>query len=210
MSGIEHEAGQARDKKKRSRQRVFAFLAGGLVLGIGTATTLAVWNDSEFATGTFEAGAFNLEGTTDDATWSQHASAGTAAALTFTVDPTNLSPGDVVYAPFAVRLDDTTTTGASVAISVDGTTGVVTGLTYELIQPTVWGCGPTTTGTTMVQAGTAMTGVGAGPAAFTLAGGTPPSTPGAPAYMCFKVTADTGLAQSQTGTVTWEFAATSS
>lgn len=207
MSHIEQQANRAR--ASRSRQRVLAILAGGLVLGIGTAVTLASWNDSEFATGTFTAGAFNLEGTPDDVTWSDHASAGGAATLTFTLNPTNLSPGDVVYAPFAVRLDETATSGADVVITVDNTTGTVTNLTYELVQPAAWGCGSGTTGTTMVPAGTDMTGVGAGPAAFTLAAGTPPTTPGDPAYMCFKVTAGAGLVQSQTGTVTWEFAATS-
>ena len=42
--------------KRRSRSRMIrAILAGGLVLGVGTAVTLAAWNDSEFVTETFTA-----------------------------------------------------------------------------------------------------------------------------------------------------------
>ena len=54
-----------REKTEHTRKRagiVRAILAGGLVLGVGAAVTLAAWNDSEFATGTFGAGSFNLEG----------------------------------------------------------------------------------------------------------------------------------------------------
>ena len=37
----------------------------------------------------------------------------------------------------------------------------------------------------------------------------PTSDAGAPAYLCFKVTAGSDLAQSQTGSVTWQFQAVS-
>lgn len=204
------EPSELRPHTARRRQRVLAILAGGLVLGVGAAITLAAWNDSEYATGTFSAGTFNIQGTSDNTTWDEHASAGGAASLSFTLNPTSLSPGDVVYAPFAVRVDQTTTSGANVAITVDSSSGtILSGLNYQLIQPTSWGCASGTTGTTLVPAGTAMTGIGGGPAAFALAAGTPPTTAGAPAYLCFKVTAAAGLTQSSTGTVTWKFAATS-
>jgi len=55
-----------------TRRKVRAVLAGGLVLGVGAAVTLAAWNDSEFATGTFTAGTFNLEGSTDGTTFTDH------------------------------------------------------------------------------------------------------------------------------------------
>ena len=48
--------------RRRDSRRVKAVLAGGMVLGIGAAITLAAWNDSEFATGTFSAGHFGIEG----------------------------------------------------------------------------------------------------------------------------------------------------
>lgn len=59
----------------RNRRKVLAVLAGGLVLGVGAAITLAAWNDSEFATGTFTAGSFNLQGSTDGTTYAEHTAA---------------------------------------------------------------------------------------------------------------------------------------
>ncbi len=200
-------AGELKPRKSWHR-KVRAILAGGLVLGVGAAVTLAAWNDSEFATGTFSAGAFNLEGSTDGTTYSEHASIGAAATLPFTAPVTNLSPGDVVYAPFAVRLDATTTNNATVTVSNAATTGTVTNLTYTLIQPSSFGCSAGTTGTTLVAAGTAVSSVPGSPT-FALLMGTPPTIAGAPAFLCFKVTAGAGLAQSQTGTVTWQFQAVS-
>ena len=44
------------------RARIWrALLAGGLVLGVGATATLAAWNDSEVATGSFAASVFDTE-----------------------------------------------------------------------------------------------------------------------------------------------------
>lgn len=195
------------DVRKRRNTRIKAILAGGLVLGLGAAVTLAAWNDSEFASGSFAAGHFNLEGSsTNGTTFTEHASAGAAAALSFTVNPTNMQPGSIVYAPFAVRLDSTTTYDATVTITNAATTGSLTGLTYRLVQPTAWGCSSSTTGTTLVPAATAI-GTVPGSTTFDLTQGA--GVAGAPAYLCFVVTADAALVQGQTGTVTWDFTAAS-
>lgn len=104
-----------------TKRKILAVLAGGLVLGIGTAATLAAWNDSEFATGTFTAGAFNLQGSTTSATtgYSDHNTdtGGTAASLVFSLPATASStgPGVTVYAPFWVRLDSATTNNATLS-----------------------------------------------------------------------------------------------
>jgi predicted ribosomally synthesized peptide with SipW-like signal peptide len=87
-----------------------AVLSGGLVLGVGAAVTLAAWNDSEFATGSFQAGSFNIQGTADDPAgsnpdWSDHATTGTALGLTFRVNADALTPGQSVYAPMSLRVD---------------------------------------------------------------------------------------------------------
>ncbi|GEC74299.1 SipW-dependent-type signal peptide-containing protein [Microbacterium maritypicum] len=91
---------------KATQRKVLAVLAGGLVLGVGTAVTLAAWNDSEFANGTFTAGAFNLQGSTDGTAYADHDSAGSAATLAFTLPAGlvgNMSPTSSVYAGFWVR-----------------------------------------------------------------------------------------------------------
>jgi hypothetical protein len=63
--------------------------------------TLASWNDSEFASATFAAGRFDLEGSLDNGTtYGQRNPA--AGALTFTAPVSNLSSGDIVNAGFPV------------------------------------------------------------------------------------------------------------
>jgi predicted ribosomally synthesized peptide with SipW-like signal peptide len=183
-------------------------MAGGLVLGVGAAITLAAWNDSEFAQGSFGTGAFNMVGSTDGTTYTDHATVGAPATLAFTLNPTLLAPGDVVYAPFAVRLDAATTNAAVVTISNAASSGTVTDLTYTLIQPSAFGCAADTTGTALVPASTAVNTV-PNSTTFNLAKGTPPTTAGAPVFLCFKVTAGALIAPAQTGTVTWQFAAAS-
>ena len=195
-----------RESRLGRSRRFRAILAGGLVLGVGAAVTLAAWNDSEFAQGTFTAGAFNLEGSTDGAAFAEHAVVGTPATLGFTVDPANLSPGDSVTAPFAVRLDAGTTTAADLVISASPATGTITpNLTYRLDQTSAFGC-DLAGSTSLVSAGSAIDTVPGAPL-VELADGD--GTAGAPAYFCFTVTAGAGLQQSQTGTATWQFAATS-
>ncbi len=191
----------------KSRGKFRAILAGGLVLGVGAAVVLAAWNDSEFAIGTFGAGSFNMEGSTDGAAFAEHATADAAGALTFTVDPENLAPGDAVYAPFAARLDGETTTDANVVVGPQVTTGNVTGLTYELIATEVFGCDADSTGDPLVPAGTAL-GTTPDEVSFDLIQGADPA-PGTPVNLCFKVTAGDTLTQGQTASTTWSFVAES-
>lgn len=188
-------------------RKVRAVLAGGLVLGVGAAITLAAWNDSEFATGQFEAGTFNLEGSVDGEGFTEHASEEAAAPLAFSVNSSNLSPGDSVSAPFAVRLDAETTHGAGVSLDAVGTTGTVAGLTYTVGTTTSFGCDAGTV-ETLVEAGTPLGEIDADGAAFDLEVGSE-SEVGEPMNLCFTVTADDGLAQGQEGTATWQFLATS-
>ena len=111
-------------KRRRRSRMIRAILAGGLVLGVGAAVTLAAWNDSEYVTGTFTAGTFNLQGSTTDGTTFTDHPVGSPGTLTFTVAPLLLSPGDTVYAPFAVRLAANTTNNANVVITApNATTG---------------------------------------------------------------------------------------
>jgi predicted ribosomally synthesized peptide with SipW-like signal peptide len=200
-------------KRRRRSRMIRAILAGGLVLGVGTAVTLAAWNDSEFVTGTFTAGTFNMQGsTTDGVTFLDHP-VGAPGPLTFTVAPLLLSPGDTVYAPFAVRLAANTTNNANVVITAPAaTTGTIAAnLTYEVVRTTAFTCASGTvdsTGTSLITAGTAVTAV-AGPNTFALTKGAPVTSPGATQFLCFKVTAGAGLTQGQTGTVTWQFTASS-
>ncbi|GAA5147673.1 hypothetical protein GCM10025768_08220 [Microbacterium pseudoresistens] len=199
-----------------NRRKVLAVLAGGLVLGVGAAVTLAAWNDSEFATGTFTAGAFNLEGATDGAggTYSDHNvdEGDSAATLTFTTPLAgNLSPTDVVYAPFWVRLDDTTTSNAAlVAASATGTGDNAENISYAVYSiGAAATCDATAvTGGTLVASGTDLTDFTAG-SSVALAKGAAVGTAGAPAQLCFVATAGADLVEGEAATATWKFTATS-
>ncbi|MFT4213609.1 MAG: SipW-dependent-type signal peptide-containing protein [Microbacterium sp.] len=201
--------------RETNRRKIFAVLGGGLVLGIGAAVTLAAWNDSEFATGTFAAGSFNLEGATDgaDGTYSDHASAGAAASLEFTLPlAENLAPEDVVYAPFWVRLDADTTTGATLmASSAEGTdtTGAnAAELSYDVyaIDPSAT-CDATATAGTQVATGTDLDDFTAVDTVTLLEGSA--GAAGTPVQLCFIVTAGADLEQGGETSATWSFTATS-
>lgn len=182
------------------RRKVSAILAGGLVLGVGAAITLAAWNDSEVATGTFGSGQFGIEGSLDGTDFTSSPTA-PGKTLAFEVDADALAPGDTVYAPFAVQLEAGSTNAADVTIEAVSAAAIAADLTYTLIEPTAFGCDDTTTGTALVT--DAATTASGPTAVFDLPAVT------TPVYLCFAVTAGTGLDPSLTGAVTWEFVATS-
>lgn len=189
---------------KRST-KLKAILTGGIVLGVGAAITLAAWNDSEFATGTFGSGAFNIEGSTDGTTFSEHDSSGSAATLQFEVDADNISPGETVYAPFAVRIDDASSYDADVSVNaVAG--GDVDGLTYSVVAPGSFECDDATTGDSVVGSTAIADGTDVG--SFSLTQGTGGQA-GDAENLCIAVTADDSISQGQSGTLTLEFAAES-
>ncbi|MFF2372208.1 SipW-dependent-type signal peptide-containing protein [Agromyces sp. NPDC058110] len=185
------------------RRKILAILAGGLVLGVGTALTLAAWNDSEFATGTFTAGSFNLEGSTDGTTFEEHETAGAAAPLTFSLGFDALAPGDVVTAPFAVQLDADTDYDAVVSLLTPTVTGVAGGLQYRVVQTAAFGCDAISTPPDTVLLTPRALDAPTSDPTFALTGAENP------AYFCFEVTALDTLAQNQSATATWEFAAES-
>ncbi|PRB11271.1 SipW-dependent-type signal peptide-containing protein [Microbacterium sp. MYb62] len=201
---------------KATQRKILAVLAGGLVLGVGTAVTLAVWNDSEFANGTFTAGAFNLEGSTDGSAYADHDSAGTAATLAFTLPAGlvgNMSPTSSVYAGFWVRLGVGTTSGADLV--ADGATADPAAssnsehLSYSIYQlaPGATCDAASATGTPIATGTTleAQTGVTTVP----LTAGATATDPGTAVQLCFKVTADAALEPSLVTNATWKFTATS-
>jgi len=199
--------GHKSDARRGRSRRFRAILAGGLVLGVGAAVTLAAWNDSEFARGTFAAGSFNMVGSIDGTTFTDHATDPTAAVMT--VSTNNLTPGDTAAAGFAVRLAAVTTSDAVVTVTNSSTTGTVSNLTYTVLDTgSTYGCTTATTGTALVPAATALGSV-PGSTTFTLAKGATTGEEGVAKNLCFKVTAGAGLAQGQTGTATWQFTAAS-
>lgn len=112
-------------KKADSRRKRKAILAGGVVLGLGAAVTLAAWSDDVFADGLFNTGTFNMQGNAstamDTGAWEEYDSAdGTGndgpatlsfrQALSNAANPTTLQANETVWAPLSVRLDAATDT----------------------------------------------------------------------------------------------------
>ncbi|WP_110589725.1 SipW-dependent-type signal peptide-containing protein [Microbacterium suaedae] len=193
------------------RRKVLAILAGGLVVGVGAAYTLATWNDSEFLTGTFAAGSFNLEGSLDDVAYAEHSDAAAAEQLDqvqFVAETSNMVPGEVAYDSFFVRLDDATSVDGTLSQASVAATGDAAQYGYVVAAI---GAAETCDAAT-VAAGTVL-GEGA-----TLDTNTATATadvlhgdgvPGASVQLCFAITAGDDLAQAATATATWEFQATS-
>ncbi|MFD2757270.1 SipW-dependent-type signal peptide-containing protein [Gulosibacter faecalis] len=168
-----------------------AILAGGLVLGVGAVVTLAAWNDSEWAQGNFKAGEFGIEGSEDGTTFANHPTDGPAATLDFSVGADNLTPGDVVYANYAVRLSQTSTYAAEVDIE------------SQLVNED---------GHLAVSHAFVDSAAGCSAAAFT--GTDDPESFSLDAHdetqnICIRVTAGSDLLQGETGTVTFTFNAES-
>ena len=193
------------------RRKVLAILAGGLVLGVGTALTLAAWNDSEFATGDFAAGSFNLEGTPDleNVEFTDNDTA-PGASLEFTLPlADNLAPEDTVYAGFWVRLDaDTTSPADLAAVDIAGSGGNAAHLSYtvHVIDAEATCDADTATGSPFAS-GSDLEDLTAGAPEGLSVGAD--GDPGDAVQLCFAVTAEDDLEQGETATATWQFTATS-
>ncbi|MGQ7787397.1 SipW-dependent-type signal peptide-containing protein [Nesterenkonia sp. PF2B19] len=198
-------------QKTARRRKVQAVLAGGLVLGLGAAVTMANWNDSEFAEGLFGSASFNLEGSTDGEAYNDHDAVDEAAQLTFAAD--NMTPGQTVYAPFWVRLDADTTIDGTVEAS-DGI-GVVASsgenaahLSYEVLaDPDSCDAAGAASGTSVAAGADLSEGIGS-TTSFDLSAGD--GDAGTPVLLCFEVQASQDdFVQDDTTEVTWEVTATS-
>jgi predicted ribosomally synthesized peptide with SipW-like signal peptide len=103
------------------RNKVMAILAGGLVLGLGTTATLASWTDTEWVFGGSTDGdgnivpgvgtsSFEVEQNVTTSPYLPNSflneEANPGQSLTFTLGALSLAPGDVVYAPVALRTAD--------------------------------------------------------------------------------------------------------
>lgn len=127
-----------RHRPGRSRWlRLRALLAGGLVLGIGGAATLAAWNDSEYASSTVTASTFGIEGSVNGGAFAEHASSDSAASLVFNPALPQISPGASGFMRFSVRTTAGSTVGGTVGmqtptISTDGSTALRDALRYSV------------------------------------------------------------------------------
>lgn len=196
----------------RSKSRKFkAILAGGLVLGLGAAVTLAAWNDSEFVIGNFGNGHFKMVGSEDGTSFSNHDTSATADSLSFSLGYDNLSPDDTVAAPYVVHLDATSDYPATVSVEAATGSQATDKLRYKIIEvASVAACTPSATATpeeTVVP--TSSFNADPGQGSFELETSTNGTDAGPNVYLCIQVTADPELDQDETATATWQFVASS-
>lgn len=116
-------------------RKIRAIAAGGAVLGVGAAITLAAWSDSEFSQGFFNTQAFGIEAATDGITFTDHGTPETSLVLTANdaANPVTMVPGETLAYPYQIRnIDngaDSTVTYASEAIT-QATAGQFTTTAY--------------------------------------------------------------------------------
>ena len=202
---------QMRDARRLRSRRIRAILAGGLVLGVGSAATLAAWNDSEYGSATFTAGRFDIVGALDGVTFAQHASS-PGGTLAFSAPIGAMMPGNTTYALFSVK-----TASGSGAGSLRVTAGTPTGslaaaLSYGVRTVTGTMCNATTytsagTAAQVVPDGSALS-VSALPATVQAVAANGAST----VNYCFAVTLSTSAdntLQNASASQTWQIVGTS-
>ena len=191
-------------------RRLRAILAGGLVLGVGAAVTLAAWTDQETASGSFNASVFNTESSVDRVTWAHNTNPPVA---TFTA-ATGMSPTTSTFSPFNIRTTAATSVGGTVSLTALTRTGILT----DVLEYRIARLATTTTvcNVTNIAAGTFIVGgtstwvaaSAALPAPVTSAIG----AAGSELRYCIDVRIASGAAnsyQGTSGTLTWTFTATS-
>ncbi|TFD88924.1 SipW-dependent-type signal peptide-containing protein [Cryobacterium serini] len=223
------------DRKRTSRGKIMAILAGGAVLGLGSTATLAAWTDTEWVFG----GSGNDAGVgTSSFEVEQNVVAPFATtafvqdetnpgqALTFGLDALSLTPGDSVYAPVALRTVANSVAGdltlepavpAAGVVVVDAGGNLWNDLTVRVwVSGTAFTCDASTVASaSIVQIASGALGTSGGTAAQTLAAASANTQ-----YYCFSVTLPepinanaareiAGL-QGRTVAPAWEFSAVSS
>lgn len=177
--------------------------------GVGTMATLASWNDSEFAGGTFTAGHFDLEGSTDGGqTYSQHSTVDQPGVLDFEVPVNNLSPGDWIGGELKVRLAQGTTNNALLRIEGAGTTGQLKGVAVYMWQDFEGTC---TDKPYDADNGLAfsMDGKIYRSSQVAISKGASAEEAGQPVTVCYAVSGGSKMPQTQTGSYEWKLTAVS-
>lgn len=151
-------------QQERSRKRK-AILAGGVVLGLGAAVTLAAWSDDVFANGTFNTGSFELQGSLDGTTFLDYDGPAYdpigSASLDFQLEAEEMAPSQTVYAPFTIGTEEETSLDGTFTLQSVSAVGIYASvLSYQIflidshaencnpdqaaaLPPTAWAGGPT-------------------------------------------------------------------
>ena len=209
-------------ERRTALLRVRALLAGALVLGLGGSVTLASWTDTEYAAGSFGASSFQTESNVTkpyDASGPWSSNEQSPGTLVF--EAASMSPGTVVFAPFAIRTKPGSVAGEvvlgapSVSSSGTGESDLGAALRYRVVRAATCGASSFTGAPAFVVGSDGAKPFTAGQAAGVVnpLAAASAALPGEPTHFCFEVTLPEGASnalQGQTATATWQFTATSS
>ena len=197
--------------RRTLRRRVSALLATGMVLGLGSAVTLAAWYDNELAQGSFTASTFSTQSRAQGGEWGNHAS----NPVTLTFNANAMSPDISRYASFDVRTTAEANVNGKVWLSSAALGGGALGpyLRYRAVLLDAGSCGDT-------AFGAGATYIAGGPSAYLNAGQVPASpvevtvakSAAQTRTFCFDVKVDQSAPnsmQGEAGSVTWTFEAAS-
>jgi len=211
---------RVRRRRRRGWLRIRAVLAGGLVLGIGSAATLAAWTDNEYSTATVTSGRFGIVGSMNGGAFTDHATS-PGATLTFSPALGAVYPGVTGYTGVQLRSATTATGG------FDSVPGVVrmqtsTAATGPLAAALLYAvriipAGSTCTATTFAASSTIIVADGTALTTAVAASGVNTQTLQAAGASTLNYCIQVGLpataaddTQNLTATVTWQFAGSTS
>lgn len=199
------------ERRRSLRRRVSALVATGMVLGIGSAVTLAAWYDNELAQGSFAASVFRTESRAQGGQWADHAS----SPVTLTFNATAMSPDVSSFASLDVRTTAATNVNGKVWLESAGLGAGELGeyLRYRAVLLDSGSCGAS-------SFGAGATFIAGGSSTYLNAGQVPPSAveltlskaAAQVREVCFDVKVDQSAPnamQGASGTATWTFKAAS-
>lgn len=162
-----------------------AVAAGGAVIGLGVAMTLAAWSDSEFARGTFSTANFGIQGAAGDNNFADHPTEAEALNLVFSpAQP--MQPGQTVFQPYQLK-NIQNGVDSTVTLASETKSGNLP-LTAQVIKTTGTTCDANTTGEQVNVGGS-----------FDLTGQTVQN-------FCIKVTLDQAYeGQGESNDIVWRF-----
>ncbi|MEH6623763.1 MAG: SipW-dependent-type signal peptide-containing protein [Dietzia maris] len=208
------------DPGSRGRRRK-ALLAGGAILGLGAAATLAAWTDDVWVSATFTTDTFDVQGFSDTTEgWDDHPSDESVAVFQPAIG--TVVPGSTrSYSRFGLRMAPGSTVGATVAIPSGvefSPTPQADKFHMRIVVSSTCDAGAFTTGTADFVVGTAetyysMLSPPTGISTVTLNKGPSSAEPGTPVFLCYEFSLPLpiprGLSNGAEATVRWTFDAES-
>lgn len=212
------------DRATRARKGK-AFLAAGVISGLGATMTLAAWSDAARVSASFRTDTFNVQGLSNSVEgWADHST--TDSPAVFQPVMGSISPGTTrSYALFGLRMAPGSTVGATVTIPAGtkmtpSTQAILISMRVVRVQDencSATSFAPNSTyvvGSAAPSFGSMLSGPRAEAATVTLLPSDDAESPGRAAYLCYEFSLPqsvppAGLSNGSVASVLWAFSAKS-